>query len=290
MKLIYFIFGFIIITILVYGQNKNEVIKPFETLIKFAKAHDIPLSGIYLAREPSNPHEGDKITLLITLFEGSESQQWLAIIKQDNLTIEERHLEPLPEDVIYTSTGRELHFKNTRTALDVYLIGPFTLDGSTEQDMLNYKLKTPYKTLVSREHLSLGLDRYALTAIELTKRSVSVGAKKEDLFYIGAPSPLSKNQLKQGQRYFKLIHPTEEEESIRFNVTLALNAFLSAAFDVDEFRDIIYKVLERPSIWSVISGFGVSRGLWYDPQNVHPVDTKYLGINLPALNSLFNLI
>ena len=106
--------------------------------------------------------------------------------------------------------------------------------------------------------------------------------KKKTCFISAHRVHLSNDQLKQGQRYFKLIHPTEEEERIRFSVTLALNAFLSTAFDIDEFKNIIYKVLDRPSIWSVITQFGVNRGLWYDPQNVHPVDIKYLGINLPA--------
>ena len=189
MKLIYSILGAIILTTLNYGQNKNEVISLYKPLAEFAKEHNIPISGIYLARDSSYPRKGDRVTLLITLFEGSESHQWLAIIKQDSLTEEERHLEPMSDDVIYTSTGRVLHFKNTRAVLNVYFIGPFTLNGSAEQDMLNSELKTPRRIFVSREYLSLGLDRYARTAIELTKRSISAGAKKEDLFYIGAPGP-----------------------------------------------------------------------------------------------------
>jgi hypothetical protein len=259
-----------------------ETITPFRSLVDFAKKHHIPFSEIQLAPKFSIPHPGDTITFLIALFEGDDSEQWLSIIKQDSLTEDEKKLKPMPEDIIYTSTGRKLEFKNTRTALNVYFIGPFSETKDESDEHLTEQLNKPYRTFVSKEQLNLGLDNYGRTAIALTERSMKVNAAGDDLFYIGAPVPLSKEQLEKGQKYFDLIHPTESEERIRFSVTLALDAFLSAALKIKDFSNLLNKVLNRPTIWSVISNFGVDRGLMYNPADVKPFDINNIGINLPA--------
>jgi hypothetical protein len=107
---------------------------------------------------------------------------------------------------------------------------------------------TPHRTLVSREHLNFGLDRYAQTAINFTKRSLAAGFKINDLSFIGAPGPLNNNQLQKGEQFVNVIHPAEDEERIVFSVTFALNAFLSSALEIDDFSDLVDYALNRPSI------------------------------------------
>jgi hypothetical protein len=107
----------------------KTIVAPFASLVAFAKKRNIPISGIELADENSQAQKGDCITLLVTLYQGHISQQWIAIIKQDNLNEAELRLPSLAEEVIYTSSGRKLNFKNTRTALDVHFIGPFKKTG-----------------------------------------------------------------------------------------------------------------------------------------------------------------
>ncbi len=264
------------------SANSNSELENtfFASLIKFAQKDNISISGIHLAPQNSKPCFGDNVTLLVTLINGDEPQQWLSIIRQDSLTKEEKELSPLPENVIYTSTGRVLKFRNTRTALNVFFIGPFTRNGRENYDQLNYLLSKPNRILLSEEQLNLGLDNYGRTAIALTKRANQAKAKEDDLFYIGAPVPLTKDQLEKGQKYFDLIHPTEYEERVRFSVTLALDDFLSATLKINDFSNLLNEVLNRPSIWSVISNLGVSRGLLYNPAEVKLIDAKDIGINL----------
>jgi hypothetical protein len=175
-----------------------------------------------------------------------------------------------------------LFYKNSRTALDVHFIGPFRETGNTSPEKLVSQLMEPHRTLVSREQLNFGLDRYAQTAINFTKRSLAAGYRINDLSYIGAPGPLTNEQLKKGEQFVKAVHPAEDEERIVFSVTFALNAFLSSALEIDDFSSLVDPVINRPSIWSVISKFGVNRFLKYSPGDVKLYDAGYLGINLPA--------
>ena len=260
----------------------TTIVPPFASLIEFAEEHNIPLSQIELGNENSQPAKGDRITLLMTLIQGEARQQWIGIISQENLSDAETRLPPMPDEVMYTSTGEELRYKNTRTVLDVRLIGPFAETNTVDSAKLTALLSRSHRTILSREQLSFGLDRYARTAMEFTARSNAVGVKVNDLFYIGAPSRLTSDQLAQGKRFAKIIHPTEEEERIVFSVTFALNAFLSAALEIDDFNRLINLVLNRPSIWSIVSELGVDRFLNYDPGNVRPIDASHLGLHLPA--------
>ena len=268
----------------------TNIVTPFSSLKEFAEMHNIPISKIELSKEDSQPRKGDCITLLMTLFQKVPTQQWIAIINQDSLTDAEARLQPMPEEVIYTSTGRELHYKNTRTALDVRFIGPFTEHSSVATDKLTAQLTASHRTILSREQLSFGLDRYAQTAINFTERSMASGVKVNDLFYVGGPSRFTSDQLEQGKKFAAIVHPTEEEERIVFSVTFALNAFLSAALKIDDFNSLINHVLDRPSIWSIITKLGVNRFLNYNPGNVRPFDAEHMGISIPAYELPLRLV
>lgn len=75
-----------------------------------------------------------------------------------------------------------------------------------------------------------------------------------------------------------------------FSVSFALNAFLSAALDIDEFSDVVDHVLNKPSVWGVISHLGVHRFLNYDVSSVSPVDASYLGISTQAYRMPLRLL
>ena len=127
------------------GQDKANpppdpparLIAPVPALVEFAKQNAIEISRIEPGDEVGRPRAGDRITMLVTLYHGPSTRQWLAIVTQDTLTEKEREMNPLPEEVLYSSTGREMHFTNTRTALSVQFVGPFSGDGGATDDELN---------------------------------------------------------------------------------------------------------------------------------------------------------
>jgi len=258
------------------------MVAPVASLVDFARDNGIALSGIALGEKDAQPRLGNRITMLVTLSQGSSKEQWLAIVTQDALTAEEMQAKPLPEEALYTSTGREMRFKNTRTALSVQFVGPFAEKGGAAAEKLNAQLRGPHRALVCNEQLNFGMDRYGRTAMSLAGRCNAAGVKMRELYHIGDSHPLSKDQLEKGKRFVNLIQPTEDEERTIFSVSFALNAFLSAALDIDEFSDLVDCVLNKPSVWGVLSHFGVRRFLNYDVSTVHSVDASYLGVNMPA--------
>jgi hypothetical protein len=272
------------------GQEKSasllypsaSLAAPFPSLTAFAKNEDVPLSGILPGEERDHPRAGDRITMLVTLSQESSTQQWIAIVNQDSLTNDEKALAPLPELVLYSSTGREMHFKNTRTALNVYFVGPFSVEGSVSAEKLRSQLHTPHRTLVSREQLNVGLDRYGRTALGMAERARNAGVNISDLYHIGTTSPLTEDQLNQGKKFIDLIHPTEEEERTVFSVSFALYAFLSSALKIPDFKEVVECVLEKPSLWSIVTKLGLHAFLKYDVSTVRTFDAGFLGVPKPA--------
>lgn len=292
------LYKFITYTVLIFffictaeAQNINDsplkipefINTPFPSLVEFAKKHDIALNHIEIGGNDIRPEKGNRVTFLLTLYHGSSMQQWLLIITQDILNHHETQLEPLPDDTIYASTGRVFSFKNTRTALILNLIGPFTGKKSKSEKKYIKQMNNPYRILVSKENLNCNLDRYAKTAMVLTKRCEAAGVKLSDLFFIGSSNPISESNLEKGKPFTEIVYPTVDEERILFNVGFALNSFYSAAMEIDDLRKILYKVIDNSSIiWSAISNFGIRRTLNNDPSKVNSFDANGFGLEIQA--------
>jgi hypothetical protein len=271
-------------------HSPDSFVAPVASLAEFADKHDIAFSQIAGGGNSDQPPAGDRIAMLVTLCQEFSIQQWLAIITQDTLTKKEREMKPLPEEVLYSSTGREMHFTNTRSALNVQFVGPFTLNGSAVNEELNAQLRIPHRTLVNQEQLNFSLDRYGRTAMDLTQRCTLAEVNMSALYHVASPHPLSGDQLEKGKRFLNTVQPTEDEERTVFSVSAALNAFLSAALDINEFSDVADCVLNKPSFGGIISGFGVHRFLSYDVGTVRSMDAGYVRITMPAYRMPLRLL
>lgn len=263
---------------------------PFSSIVEFARKHDVALNRIEISNNNTLPEKGNSVSFLLTLYKSSSAQQWLAIIAQDILTPEETQLEPLPEETIYSSTGRVFKFKNTRAALNFNLIGPFTATGFKSDKKYIKQLSNPYRVLISQEKLDCDLDLYSETALAFTKRCEAAGVNPKDLFYRGRTKPIPESDLEKGKSYTKIVNSTYEEEQIGFNVYFALKSFYDAAMDIDEFKDILYEVIDKPSVWSIISKAGLRTYINYNPSDVHPFNADNLGMKFPAYDQPLTLL
>ncbi len=260
----------------------DSIITPFPSLVEFANKHDIALNHIEIRDDDSKSEKGNCVNFLITLYRGSSMQQWFTIITQDIVTTEESQLKPLPDETVYTSTGRVFKFKNTKTALNLKLIGPFTASKSNSDKRYIKQLNNPYRVLISQEKLNCDLEIYAERSLVLAKRVEEAGAKERDFFYIGSSNPISENDIEKGKSFIKIVHPTDEEERIGFDFYFALRSFYDAAMAIDEFKEIVYKVINKPSIWSIITNPGISTNINYYFTDVHPFKAGGFGIEFPV--------
>ena len=263
-------------------KTPDSITTPFPSLVEFANKHDIALNNIAIGGSDSQPEKGNSVTFLLTLHQDSSIQQWLSIISQDSLTPNETKMKPLRDKTLYSSTGRVFKYKNTRTALNVNIIGPFEVTKSESENIFKDQLDNPHRVFVSKEYLNCKLDRYAETAMAITRRCEAAGVKGGYLFHIGSSKPISKKNLEKGKSYIRYTNATYEEEQRVFNVSFALKSFYAAAMEIKEFREIVYKVMDKPSGWSAITHFGLRPFLRYASADVQPFDAKGLGIDFPA--------
>ena len=126
--------------------------------------------------------------------------------------------------------------------------------------------------------------------MDLSQRGAMAGVNMSSLYHLASPYRLSKDQLEKGKRFVKTVRPTEDEERTVFSVSAALNAFLSAALDLDRFSDVLDCVLDKPSFWEILSGFGVHRFVNYDVSTVRSMDASYLSITMPAYRMPIRLV
>ena len=263
-------------------KTPASIITPCPSLVTFANKHDLPLNHIKIRVGDLQHSKGDSVTFLITLYHGASMQQWLAIITQDGLKPDETQMEPLPDDTVYTSTGRVFTFKNTRTALYFTLLGPFTATKSKSEKRYIKQLSNPHRVLISQEKLNCDLAIYAERSLVLAKRCEAAGVKMRDLFYKASSKPISESELEKGTPFVKIIHPTDEEERIGFNIYFSLRSFYDAAMAIDEFKKILNNVLDKPSKMSFILNPGLRANINYYFTDVHLFNADGFGVEFPA--------
>lgn len=234
---------------------------PMPSLVTFASSHGIPLTGIAVRAEGAVPQEGDQVVFLLALEEGGSTQQWLVRLETDALTKKEQALKPLRDDVIHTSTGLHLHYANTRTALRVELFGPFG-GGSTPRPGAPERARS----LVSREYLDLGIAQFCRSALQIAPRLEAAGVT--DFAYSGSTSIPTAAAVARGKQTAAALGLTPEEERLYFSVYFALRTFFEAAMQIPGNQHVLEQVIQKPSLWSVVSHFGVKTTFTYGWQDV----------------------
>jgi hypothetical protein len=252
---------------------------PFPSLVAFASSHQLPMTGIDLADADAAPRKGDQVTLLVTLFNGSDAQQWLACLTKDDLTANEVRMEPPEEAVIHTSTGLELHFVTSRTALSVRFIGPFSANSPASPGGDQGSLVNKARALVSPEYMDAGFDGYCRSALEVTPRIKATSIKPH---YSAGSMPRPSEELREAEPFNNAVHLTPEEERLDFGVYFSIATFFNAATEVTAFRKVLEQVVNEPSLWSIITHRGVRMDLNFWWMNVRAVGPGRIGAPLPA--------
>lgn len=238
-------------------RDPLTAIAPLPSLMAFATARQIPVEGITVASDGAASRPGDQVVLLLTLETAGVSQQWLVRLETDALTAKERALKPLPTDVIHTSTGLELNYPNTRTALRVEFSGPFQAGAAGPAPSSRQA-----RALVSQEYLDLGIARYCETALQIMPRALAAGLTTMPR-YNGGSSRFSAEAVAEGKRAVAPLGLVPEEERLAFSVYFALRTFFSAAMEIPACQEVLEQVIQKPSVWSVLGRFGVSSNFEY---------------------------
>ena len=220
-------------------------IKPMPAAIQFATEHALPLEGFELASASESARPGDRVILLVTIQEGSESRQWLSDFSLAALTAREAKSKPDAGLGIFswllgslqTDTGHEFRFDQSPAALTIRTFGPFGGAGKAKE--------ANGRVLATREYLDHGMAQMC----EIQTRLSTAGLKNPNVAYVSHPN-YSDQQIVATKQRALAANFTEEDERAFAKGYLALVQFGALAFKTPGTTAFMEEIFDRPTLFS----------------------------------------
>jgi len=245
----------------------------------YAGAHAIPLQGIDRTGADPVARPGDEVILLLALQQPAGFDQWLVRLRYEKPDANRGENRALPEDRIYTSTGLDLHYPNSPAALEVEFIGPFPAATSPQQKPAATAVKTA-RAVVSAESLRQGMAEYARSSLEIRERLQAAGIANPK--YFGSSNKLSAAETAAGREAAAAFQLSPAEERLAFSVVFSLRSFFMAASGIPACADLMEKVIQKPSLWSLATNLGLNTNFKYGWHHVQAVPADRVDVSTPA--------
>lgn len=222
-------------------------------VISAAGAHHIPIAGLSAGRALTNGLlPGDATSVLITFIEKKKQTQWLLQVE----ATAPDPMKPLTKTnkiTVGSGFGPPMKFESRPVPAKLQMHGPFGVAG----------WKKPPKSEVARAQfsmnenfLSLGMDQ---AAAAMWRWSKTVDFSKE-----------------VDSKVLKAVNPTLAEQRAVCGTFPALISYFEIVQHTDGLKDLLYKLVELPSLWSMIKHRGVdvnfSFGNGLAPAPANPID------------------
>jgi hypothetical protein len=231
--------------------------QPCAALAGFARSHGIPLDGVDQATEGVVLNPGDSVTALVTLIEKSRRTEWLLYVRADGQGPSTTNKPS--KIVMHSTTGRKFEFESTRVAASIRTLGPY--DVSDQKRKLKPTDKTARVSL-QQGYLALGLDNAAKAAMRLRKSSKT----KSGLAY--GPRPFGDKALARGRELTNIVQLTLEEERALGGAGPALESYFTIVQQTEGLSDILFKLVDLPSMWSIARNRGVTANFQFGNKEI----------------------
>ncbi|HVU33576.1 MAG TPA: hypothetical protein VHE61_09090 [Opitutaceae bacterium] len=235
------------------------------TLIAYAQAHGIACTGLDTPASAGPAVPGDTVAVLITLERRSARTQWLSEFRVAPTTAPElAAAKVMTLNLISRTTKRHYEYSLAPTlALDIRTVGP------VRSGQKNPPEEKRARTLIGPDMLGIGLD----TAAQAFLTAQSNPSKTTD--------------------------PELERAALGF--APALMAFFQAVQNTPGLKDILWTVVDKPSVWSFVrtrgmleAGLNAKQAAIVTPpddhfcgQLVHRIDIDLVLNRKPALDCAF---
>jgi len=244
---------------------------PFAALASVAANKHIPLQVLDALAQPRALNPGDSITALVAFHEkGAARMEWLLYLEALPASPKppEKPMRPM---VLYSCRGNKLEYFRSPAMVCLRTFGPFVTskpDRCTEKDE---------RFSLDEAALSLGLDQAAGVLYKIEQNQL-----KGTLWF--NPKPLTDEQLAEGRKFSDAVQLTAEQERALGGMFPALFSYLEIISHTEGLEDIFLKVVEKPTVWSVIGHLGVKVELTLDSKHVGPADASAWGLpaNVPV--------
>jgi hypothetical protein len=216
----------------------------------FAQSHKIDIGGIRGTRSGAN-EIGDSSTLLITLQNKHQSEQYLVTLEVAALSEQDR-AHPQSDTNVYLTTGNHFVYHFVPVALQIATYGPFRAQNDSAS--ANVAPKSA-RVVVSAEQLALGFDNCCRAFLRILEYKES--RKDTSGFGIGFRLyPYPADVIEKSKRESEQVQLTSVEERGLAGSMPAIMSFFSLAQNTPGLRDILKEVIDYPSAWSVIKHGG----------------------------------
>jgi hypothetical protein len=252
----------------------------FPELRAAATADGIPVDGLVPAASTNSLCPGDSLAALITLHrKGNHRTEWLVYFQVVSATNNPTTKPPKPE-VLYNSTGDKFEFARSPVIFHIRTLGPY-VNGASFWGKPVARANDAQVT-VNGAFLSLGLDKGA-AAINRLRREHGTNFN----FWVAARPPSNK-AAQENQKLAALCHVTPEEKRALASWFPTLMCYFQAVGETPDLETIMWKVVNLPSIWSVVQHVGVTAWLSMDFDHVSPL-TLPANWGVPGGSPVFTL-
>jgi hypothetical protein len=247
------------------GQDTNLLLKlepvaPFPELRAAAAAHGFSIADLVPAAATNTLSPGDSLTALIALHQkGNQRTEWLVNFQVVPATNDPPAKPPQPE-VLYNSMGDKFEFANSPVSFQIRTLGPYV---ETESFWGKPVAKENHAQVsVNGAFLSLGLDKGA-DAINRLYRAHATNFN----FWV-TPQPPSSREAQTNQELAAALKVTPEEKRFLASWFPALMCYFEAVGETPDLDTIMWKVVNLPSMWSIVRHVGVTAWMGLDFANV----------------------
>jgi hypothetical protein len=230
-------------------NGRPDAVWPRPAVTNAAAQLHIPLTGFGQPGEPGAWSAGDSFTAVVTLEKKRQRTQWLLHLEAS--APNGKRTNPPARMKMHSSAGNEWKFTSAPVPVRLRTLGPY--------DASDTKRKPPKATdkttsfIVDKGFLGLGLDRAAAAVLRLTESKV-----KGNLSFGG--KPFDKRQIVETRKLTDAVKLTPEEERALAGAIPALFSYFNIVQQTEGLSDILFELLDLPSMWSLLRRGGVTPG------------------------------
>lgn len=232
--------------------RKLKAIPPCPALVAVAEREHIPVEGISAPSDAEKLHPGDSASVLVTFVEKKKQMQWLLYLEAATPDPTKATNKPVTFTV-GSAFGPPMKFKSKPYPVKLHMFGPFIAAGLTKQPKWK---ETDAKFSVNEDFLALGLDQPAALLHRWSKATnFNRGVTSKAL--------LAMNPTPAEQRAFCAAFP-------------ALISYFEIVEHTEGLEDLLRKLIELPSLWSILKHRGIEMSITFDdamlPSPANPTD------------------
>lgn len=209
-------------------------------LVAAANLNHIPIEGMDAQVGTNALRPGDSATVLVTFFQKKKETQWLLYLEAATPDPSKATNKPVTFTV-RSAFGAPMKFKSKPYPVKLRMFGPFAAAGSAKQPKWK---ETDAQFSVNEDFLALGLDQSAA----LLHRWSQVTNFNKGL--------TSKAML--------AMNPTPDEQRALCATFPALISYFEIVQHTEGLEDLLKKLINLPSLWSIIKHRGVEMTIRFD--------------------------